>query len=273
MSIPIGLLLLCIYMLLAAGGLILVQRSVPIAMRRQHNDVAGFIYAVLGVVYAVLLGLVVVAVWEQWNAAADRADQEASELAEVFWVADRMPESKGHNIQELVHSYARVVVEEEWPLMRQGKSSQKAWALLDEIRSEVQDFQPSTPAQTVLYEQGLERVHELADARRERLLLADHGLPAILWVVLIIGGGRGHRIHLPLWPRQHRDSRSHGGRIGPDHRPRPLHGRRTRFSVQGRHKARPRSHGTDPRQVRNEHAERSVKAGFKRALPKPALVS
>jgi uncharacterized membrane protein YraQ (UPF0718 family) len=187
-SIPIGLLLLCMYMLLAAGGLILVQRSVPIAKRRQHNDVAGFIYAVLGVVYAVLLGLVVVAVWEQWNAAADRADQEASELAEVFWVADRMPESKGHNIQELVHSYARVVVEEEWPLMRQGKSSQKAWALLDEIRSEVQDFQPSTPAQTVLYEQGLERVHELADARRERLLLADHGLPAILWVVLIIGG-------------------------------------------------------------------------------------
>jgi hypothetical protein len=99
-----------------------------------------------------------------------------------------MPESKGHNIQELVHSYARVVVEEEWPLMRQGKSSQKAWALLDEIRSEVQDFQPSTPAQTVLYEQGLERVHALADARRERLLLADHGLPAILWVVLLIGG-------------------------------------------------------------------------------------
>ena len=61
-----------------------------------------------------LLGLMVVAVWEQWNAAIDRADQEASELAEVFWVADRMPESEGHHIQELVRSYARVV-EEEWP--------------------------------------------------------------------------------------------------------------------------------------------------------------
>jgi hypothetical protein len=71
--------------------------------------------------------------------------------------------------------------------MRQGKSSQKAWDLLDEIRSEVQDFQPSTPAQLVLYEQGLERVHELADARREHLLDADQGLPDILWVVLIIG--------------------------------------------------------------------------------------
>jgi Protein of unknown function (DUF4239) len=188
MSIPFGLLLLGVSITLAVGGLIFVQRTVPLSVRRQHNDVAGFIYAVLGVVYAVLLGLMVVAVWEQWNAAIDRADQEASSLAEVFWVANKMPESEGHRIQELVRSYARVVVEEEWPRMREGKSSPKAWELLDEIRAAVQNVKPSTPAQQVLYEQGLERVHELADARRERLLDADQGLPAILWVVLIIGG-------------------------------------------------------------------------------------
>jgi hypothetical protein len=63
MSIPIGLLLLCVAMALAVGGLLVVQRLVPIAVRRQHNDEAGFIYAVLGVTYAVLLGLMVVAVW------------------------------------------------------------------------------------------------------------------------------------------------------------------------------------------------------------------
>ena len=188
MSIPLGLLLLCVSIALAVGGLIFVERLVPTSLRRQHNDVAGFIYAVLGVVYAVLLGLMVVAVWEQWNAATDTADREASELAEVFWVADRMPESEGHRIQELVRSYARVVVNEEWPLMRQGKSSPKAWELLDEIRSAVQNSQPSSPAQQVLYEEGLERVHELADARRARLLEADQGLPSILWIVLIVGG-------------------------------------------------------------------------------------
>ena len=188
MSIPFGLLLMCLSMAFAVGGLILVQRLVPTDVRRPQNDVAGFIYAVLGVTYAVLLGLVVVAVWEQWNAALATADREASELAEVFWIADRMPESEGHHIQELVRSYARVVVQEEWPRMRAGKSSPQAWALLDEIRAEVQNFQPSTPAQQILYQQGLERVHELADARRERLLEADQGLPTILWIVLIAGG-------------------------------------------------------------------------------------
>src|SRR5215212_434615 len=105
MSIPIGLLLLCVAMALAVGDLIVVQRLVPIAVRWQHNDVVGFIYAVPGVTYAVLLGLMVVAVWEDWNSAAVTADDEASSLAEIFWIADRMTESDGHHIQELARSY------------------------------------------------------------------------------------------------------------------------------------------------------------------------
>jgi hypothetical protein len=173
---------------LAAAGLILVQRLVPIAVRRRHNDVAGFIYAVLGVVYAVLLGLMVVAVWEEWNAAAKTVDAEAGSLAEVFWIADEMPEPKGQRIQELVLSYAKVVIHKEWPLMRQGKASPKAWDLLNEIRAELQSFDPSTPAQQTVYEQGFERMHDLAEARRDRLLEAKQGLPSILWVVLIAGG-------------------------------------------------------------------------------------
>src|SRR5215212_9381666 len=188
MSIPIGLLLLCISMFLAAASLMLVQRVVPIEVRSQHNEVAGFIYAVLGVVYAVLLGLMVVAVWEEWNAAAETADEEASSLAEIFWLADRMPESEGHHIQELARSYARVVVNEEWPLMERAKSSPRAWDLLDDIRGTLQNFDPSTPEERIVYEQSLERMRDLADARRDRLLEAEQGLPAILWVVLITGG-------------------------------------------------------------------------------------
>jgi hypothetical protein len=175
-------------MLLAVGGLVLVQRLVSIEMRQQHNDVAGFIYAVLGVAYAVLLGLILIAVWEQWEAAKITADNEASEVAEVFWLANRLPQPEGRHIQELARSYAQAVVEEEWPLMERGKASPKAWAILDDIRDSIQSLDPSTDAQQVLYEQGLERVHDLSDARRERLLEAQEGIPGILWVMLLVGG-------------------------------------------------------------------------------------
>jgi uncharacterized membrane protein YraQ (UPF0718 family) len=172
----------------AVGGLVLVQRLVPIERRLEHNDVAGFIYAVLGVAYAVLLGLMVVAVWQDWQAAQDSATQEANELAAVFWLAHGLPEPEGRHIQELARDYARVEVRQEWPLMQHGKSSPEAWELLDEMRASVEALHPADEAQTVLYDNLLQRLHELGDARRTRLLQAEEGLPAILWAVLLVGG-------------------------------------------------------------------------------------
>ena len=164
-----GLLGISLFVFASVGGLLLVQRLVPIELRKQHNDVAGFIYAVVGIAYAVLLGLVVVASWEQYQMARNTVER------------------KGHQLQELTRSYARVVVDEEWPLMARGESSPRAWALMDEIRLTVQNLNPDTEAGQVLYEQGLERVHDLADARRDRLVEAREGIPGILWVVLLTG--------------------------------------------------------------------------------------
>ena len=66
----------------------------PAQTRQQHNDVAGFIYAALGVIYAVLIALVVIAVWEEFQAASETVEQEANALAEIAWLADRVPEPK-----------------------------------------------------------------------------------------------------------------------------------------------------------------------------------
>ena len=182
-----GVFAIFLFVLVSVAGLVLVQRMVPIEVRKQHNDVAGFIYAVLGIAYAVLLGLVVVAAWEQFQTARNTTEREASELAEVFWLGHRLPEAEGHRLQELARSYARVVVDEEWPLIARGGSSPRAWELMDEIRLTIQNMNPDTEAEQVLYDQGLERVYDLADARRDRLLDAREGIPPILWVVLVVG--------------------------------------------------------------------------------------
>ena len=193
MRIITGLLIVAVAMLVAIGGLVIVQRFVPLERRKQHNDVAGFIYAVLGVAYAVLLGLMLIAVWEKWNAAEATTTDEANELAGIFWWAHALPQPEGRHIQQLVRSYAQVVVEEEWPLMAQGRSSPKAWATLDDLRATILGLNPTTGAQQMGYDQMrynemLEQLHDLGNARRERLLVAGQGLPPILWIVLILGG-------------------------------------------------------------------------------------
>jgi Protein of unknown function (DUF4239) len=188
MRISTGLLLVAVAVVVAVVGLVLVQRLVPTERRKEHNDVAGFIYAVLGVAYAVLLGLILIAVWEKWDAAEVTTTDEANELAGIFYWAHALPQPEGRHIQELVRSYARVVVEEEWPAMAQGRSSPKAWDTLDELRGTILGLQPTTGAQQARYTEMLAQLHDLGNARRERLLAAEQGLPPILWVVLILGG-------------------------------------------------------------------------------------
>src|SRR5215213_2201943 len=193
MRISTGLFLVALAILIAVGGLVLVQRLYSTDQRKQHNDVAGFIYAVLGVAYAVLLGLMLIAVWEKWNAAEALTTDEANELAGIFWWAHALPQPEGRHIQELVRSYAQVVVEDEWPLMAQGRSSPKAWATLDDLRATILGLNPPKGAQQMGYDQMrynemLVQLHDLGNARRERLLAAEQGLPPIMWIVLILGG-------------------------------------------------------------------------------------
>lgn len=175
-------------MVFAVAGLTLVQRIVPSQLRQQHNDVAGFIYAVLGVIYAVLIALVVIAVWEDYAAARDTVEREASELDDVFRLAHPLPDPEGRQLQELARSYAQVVVDEEWTLMAQGRTSPQAWDSLDDMTLLFENVEVRTKAEQVLYGEALDRMNELADARNARLVEAGEGIPTVLWDVLIVGG-------------------------------------------------------------------------------------
>jgi hypothetical protein len=177
---------------LAAGaGLELVQRLVPSEKRQEHNDVAGFLYAVVGIVYAVLLALLVIAVWEQYQKANETVESEANAVAEIAWLAHRLPEPEHHVLQEDARSYAQEVVDQEWPLMEQGlegvQSVPEGWDLVDDMRATLQEVEPRTEAEQELYAEGLDQIQRLGDARRMRLVAAEEGLPGALWAVLVFG--------------------------------------------------------------------------------------
>ena len=113
---------------------------------------------------------------------------EASELDDVFRVAHQVPQPEGRQLQELARSYARVVVDEEWALMEQGRTSPRAWDLLDEMSLSMSNVEVRTKEDQVVYAEGLNRIDDLADARNARLVEAEEGIPAILWGVLVVGG-------------------------------------------------------------------------------------
>src|SRR5215207_4659391 len=190
-TIVFGVLVVIGACLAAVAGLELVQRLVPAQKRQEHNDVAGFLYAVVGVVYAVLLALLVIAVWEQYQRARETVEGEADSVADSAWLAHRLPEAERYQLQEHARSYAQEVVDQEWPLMEQGIEGQRgtpeAWNLIDDMRATLQEFEPSTAAEQNLHAEELDQIDRLGDDRRMRLVAAEEGIPGVLWVVLVFG--------------------------------------------------------------------------------------
>src|SRR5215204_1963207 len=190
-TVVFGVLVVIGACLAAVAGLELVQRLVPSEKRQQHNDVAGFLYAVIGVVYAVLLALLVIAVWEQYQKANETVEGEADSVADIAWLAHRLPEAERYQLQEHARSYAQEVVDEEWPLMEQGIEGQRgtpeAWNLIDDMRATLQDFEPSTAAEQNVHAEGLDQIDRLGDDRRIRFVAAEESIPGVLWAVLVFG--------------------------------------------------------------------------------------
>ena len=75
-------------------GFFVVHRLVPVAVRRIHNDVAGFVFAILGAIYGVLLAFVVIVVWEQFNEANQHAENEGSSAIVLFRSMSAYPDKQ-----------------------------------------------------------------------------------------------------------------------------------------------------------------------------------
>jgi hypothetical protein len=175
------------YMAMSLLGMVLVRRTFSISTLAANNDVAGFVYAVLGVVYAVLMAFVVTVVWGRFDRAESVVSQEAHSLVDLSRLANSFPVSGRLDIQRALLAYGRVVVEEERELMARSRASDRATQQVDALWQAYQQIEPTTNREVAAYRRSLEHLDELDDARAARLLLARNGTPFLMWVVLIVG--------------------------------------------------------------------------------------
>lgn len=170
--------------LVAAAGTTVVQRLLPVEMRKSHNVAIGIIYGGLYVLFGVMVGFTAFLVLDKYNAAQEAVQSEAGDVEELHDLAERFPEPARGRVQASVAAYANAVVDEEWPMMSEGQASPRVEQLADELRANLQEFEPKTGPEQALYSEGLEAIGDLEANRDIRLLYASEGLPPILWVAL-----------------------------------------------------------------------------------------
>ncbi|MFH9247203.1 DUF4239 domain-containing protein [Streptomyces lydicus] len=152
-------------------------------------DVIEYLTMMVGVVYAIVLGLAIAGVWEARSAAEDTVRTEAQALHEVSARARAYPAPVRDRIRSDVTAYASYVVHKEWPVMAErGQLTTRGTELLAKVRSDVTDYHPANDFEGQSYQPLVDQVGVVDAARSARADAADSTLPGVVWFGLITGG-------------------------------------------------------------------------------------
>lgn len=183
------LLIVAVFSSVACVGHVLVRRAVPPKDLVQHNDVAGFIISIVGVLYAVLLGFVVIVTWQQWDGSRSHVEQEASAVSDIHnLIAAYGP--RRAPVDAAVDRFIALTIDREWPAMERGQSSDEARKALQTLEHRISSLKPNPtdPREDAAFQKSIELVIGLEDLRRQRLADNHDSLPSPMWVCLVVGG-------------------------------------------------------------------------------------
>jgi len=151
-------------------------------------DVLEYMTMMIGVVYAIVLGLAIAAVWEGRGAAEDQVRHEAQALHEVSERVRVYPEPARDRIRADIDEYVHYVVHDEWDYMADhGELSKRGDELFERIRHDATDYVPQTDQEAQMYQPILDQVAIADDARQGRGDQAGATMPGLIWFGLLIG--------------------------------------------------------------------------------------
>ncbi len=188
----VGLVVLGVWCGISLLGLCLFQRLVNVQTRRKDTETVGLTYAIVAVVYAVLIAFIVVDVFETFSKSDEIVTAEANKLSSLTLDAVGLPGPMTESVRADIGKYIDIVVKSEWPSQQAGKLEdsvfEPGWVALGRISTELARFEPTTMGQNVTKAEMLRSISELIKARRSRILAAEDHLPDVVWEILLIAG-------------------------------------------------------------------------------------
>lgn len=173
--------------LLAVAGALAMGRRDWLDRLVRDNDIAGFKFATIGVLYAVLLAFTVIVVWEQMNDADRDIASEAEAAATLYRLSGGMDPEPAAAVRQALRRYIETAVRDDWPAMAEGAGSPAAVAALTGVYEAVLRFLPDDLRDAAVLHESLRQLDMLAKARRDRVLLSAGMVPDVVWLALFAG--------------------------------------------------------------------------------------
>jgi len=169
------------------AGPFVIRRYVRLDRLRANNEVAGFKFATVGVLYAVLLAFAIIVVWEKFNLAENDVAKEAGAAATVYRLSEGLNAERRTALRGALNTYLDAAIRKDWPAMERGTLDAGVTEALSNIYTVLLNSRAGAGPDTVLMTEVLRQLDEISAARRARFVTADGNVPEILWFVLFGG--------------------------------------------------------------------------------------
>jgi hypothetical protein len=187
-TVLLGVIIVALYVIFSIAGLFIVRAFHSPAKFKLHNDVAGFIFATLGVIYAVMLAFLVIVTWQSYDEAEKNVTKEANYIASVYRDTSPLPSSFRNELKKELINYVDFIVNDEWQMMSRGERSPKVQQAQEDIWRLFSSYIPESETQKLFFAESIKKLNDSCEMRRARLLEAHSGIHPILYFVMIAGG-------------------------------------------------------------------------------------
>ncbi len=188
----VGLVVIGIWTSLSLTGLYIFDRLVDVQKRQKDTETVGLTFAIVAVVYAVLIAFIVVDVFETSAKGGQIATAEANKLSNLMFDSAGLPPQAAEAVRADLDRYIDIVVKSEWPSQQAGKLGdavfEPGWTVLAHLSTRLAVFEPTTMGQNVNKGEMLHTMNDLIKARRSRILAAGEHLPGVVWEILLLAG-------------------------------------------------------------------------------------
>jgi Protein of unknown function (DUF4239) len=180
-------LMILLYVGVSIAGLLIIRRLYPHHKCKLHNDIAGFIFATLGVIYAVPVAFIVIVTWQDFDKAQDVTANEANCIAALYRDSTPFPAEFRATLKSKLTDYVKAIIDEEWQTMGRGRPSEKVREIQEELWKLYGGFQPKDETQRVFFAESVKKLNQTAESRRQRIVYAGSGINRLLYFVLFAG--------------------------------------------------------------------------------------
>ncbi len=165
-----------------------VRRWLPITRDGFDAEVSSQMLGVVASLFGLLLAFVVVIEFQAFSSAGDTVGTEADGLEAIVRDSYAFGDPGGAALRAAIRDYAQVVVNKEWPLMRDGKESPAAWDAIDGVFGAMQNYKPVSTSQVAFYDDSVRHLNSVLTARSDRLGSSDgNDLPVLIAALILVG--------------------------------------------------------------------------------------